>query len=435
MATTTGTHERSSRRLSGESEFRRGWKPLSTAFVTYGLGPIIFLQTNALFVAPIREDTGLSASEVQTGSVVNLLTAISGVGVGMLINRFGSRRLVLGGFATMGGLAILLAVLPATPLVFYGVAALLGISGAMCYNVPFSRLIATWFQKNFGLAQGLMSAGASVMPLIATPIIVAVIYSFGWRAGYLLIAGLVLVIAVPVTFVGFREREPDTAATRPGTHGTTATAPEPVPATEGVPVGIALREPRLWLIFIGCAIATFAIGGFMSSLQPALLDHGWSAPLASAMSMVYLVGIILGRIAGGVLLDRLWPYAVPLIVCVMSGIAAFTLAGSIATAAVALLGFLVLLLGFAQGADADFPAFFSLRIAGQRAFPTVLGIVGLLTGLSTTAGGFVFAAIRDGQGSYVPAFRLGAIAYVVAGLLLFLVGLSSKKRAGQTSLQ
>lgn len=397
------------------TELKEGWKPLTGAFLTYGLGPIIFLQTNALFVKPIMTETGMTASQVQTGSVVNLFVALSGVLVGLLVNRFGSRRLVLAGFAAMGALAILLAVLPPSPTIFYGVAALLGITGAMCYQIPYSRLVSTWFKKNFGFAQGLMSAGASVTPLLLIPIIVSVIYGFGWRTGYALIAALVLVVALPLAWLTFREK----AEAAP-----VAAKAAPV---DGKSAGEALRNVRLWLVFLGCSVATFAIGGFLSSIQPALLDNGWEVAIASAMSMVYLTGIIVGRIFGGILLDRFRPWLVPLVLCVFSGAAAFVLANGITTLPIAAIGLLVFILGLSQGADADFPAFFTLRLAGHRAFPAVLGIVGLMTGVSTTIGGFTFAFVRDSAGSYTPALMLGGVAYVVAGVLLFVAGLGEKK--------
>ncbi|BAU94422.1 major facilitator superfamily protein [Corynebacterium suranareeae] len=417
---------------SPPSEFRRGWKPLLTAFLTFGSGPIIFLQTNALFVEPIRAETGLSATQVQTGSIVNLLVAIAGVGVGFLVNKHGARRLVITGFSLMGVLALLLAFLPATVFTLYSIAALLGITGALCYHVPYTRFISSWFQKSFGLAMGTMSAGASVTPLIMTPLIVWTIYEFGWRWGYVTIAALVLVIALPMVILGFRENETEI----PSVVKTTAASSDKTPA--GVSIKATsrdtlrnLRDPRLLLVLIGCAIATFAIGGIMSSVQPFMIELGRPVETATAMSMALLVGIITGRIVGGSLLDKVWPYAVPLVVCSISGVTAVILSQTAATAAVALVVFMVFLLGFGQGADADFPAFFTLKLTSRIAFPAIFGIIGLATGLSTTVGALIAASIKDATGSYTMAFVMSGIAYLIAGMLLFANGLLGRAMAAK----
>ncbi|MEV0685261.1 hypothetical protein AB0I35_15485 [Nocardia sp. NPDC050378] len=242
------------------SEWRQGARPLLTAFISYGLGPIIILQTNGLFVQPIMEETGLSATAVQIGSVVMLFAGIGGVGVGALLRKFNARTVAITGFLVLAALVAGLSVL-ASAITFYTTATAIGLFGSFCYQV------------------------------------------------------------------------------------------------------------------------------MTSSLQPNLLLVGLPVAFASAMSMAYLLGVIIGRIGGGFLLDRFRnPYLVPPAVCVVAAGCALQLSAATATTNLPAIGVFVVVMATAARADADFPAFFTLRIVGRNHFPLALGMAGLTVGLSNSAG-------------------------------------------------
>ncbi|WP_213571495.1 MFS transporter [Rhodococcus sp. USK13] len=401
---------------NAHSEFRNGWPRLTTAFFSSGLGPIVIINTNGLFVEPITDSTGLPTSQVQIGAVVSLVLSVASIFVGMLIGRIGSKRIVMTGFTGMGASSLLLAALPATPLVFYSVAVLLGLFGAMAFQVPFVRMISTWFRRQFGLAAGIMGAGGASMSLIATPAIVAAIAAGGWRFGYVVLAGLFLLVALPLVFYGFKEND------RVDADVSNESAQVVAEAVERPRIGQVLRNGRYWLAILGVALASFALVGFVSSLAPAMSDEGYSRSAAATVPMAYLVGGLLGRVLGGYLLDRLWPYLVPIVLLSIGGFAGLGLGAAIEAEAYPVILTLVLAIGFAAGADADFPAFFSREILGEASLALGVGVMVLAAGLASVCGGLGFAMIRDNQGTYYPAFILGGIAFIVGGLLLFLAG-------------
>ena len=106
----------------------------------------------------------------------------------------------------------------------------------------------------------------------------------------------------------------------------------------------------------------------------------------------------MGRLVCGVLLDRLWS----------PGVACIAMALPIMGASVFLIqdapfGLLVAgatLIGVSQGSDGDVLAFFVARYFGLRFYGRIMGLLGLLAGLSGVTGAVLGGAIFDRGGNY-----------------------------------
>ena len=145
-----------------------------------------------------------------------------------------------------------------------------------------------------------------------------------------------------------------------------------------------------------------------------LLDHrrrseGLTPRAAAAWASLFGASTLLGRLTGGVIIDRLRIHAALLLAIVMA-------AESIAFIALGTYGAAVLILalpvfGLAVGAEADCLAYCILRIFGRRYFGTIFAVLGyLLLYIGTGLGAVLFSATRDLFDSYERAF------YVWAGL-------------------
>ena len=411
---------------AGASEFRRGRGAMVSGMLAYGAGPLLFLTTNGLFVEPIMQATGLKATEVQFGAVVMLFSGLLGPFAGWLLRRIQARRALLIGYASLTLPAAALMLLPPSAITFYGIAAVAGAMGSLCFNVVWAKQISTWFDRYYGTALGTVTAGGSLLPLLVTPVAVYAIYSYGWRAGFGVLLGTIIVFGVlPVLFGAFQG--PVTSPERPSS----GLASVPAAPSTGQALRSAFSKIRIWAAVIAFGFACFGIGGFLSSIQPMLLLNGFSVPFASAMSMAFILGNASGLTLGGLLLDRFWPYIVPLVVCVLAALGGIGLAHSSPEWMSALVVVIVFAVGMATGADSIFIPYFVRELVDESIFPVVLGIAGIVTGVSTVSGTLAFASMRDTHGDYVLACYVGGAAFVVAGALILLIGHAANRSSGK----
>lgn len=92
-----------------------------------------------------------------------------------------------------------------------------------------------------------------------------------------------------------------------------------------------------------------------------------------------------------------------------------------------LVGLMVWVIGMAQGAEADFIAFFALRSFGMRAFSTIVGVLGTVGTIGLSLGAFLYGYLFDLYGSYVPACHLGASCLVAGGVLVLIAGAGEQR--------
>jgi len=395
-----------------------------SGMLAYGAGPLLFLTTNGLFVEPIMQATGLKATEVQFGAVVMLFAGLLGPFAGWLLRRIEARRALLIGYASLTLPAAALMLLPPSAITFYGVAAVAGAMGSLCFNVVWAKQMSTWFDRYYGTALGTVTAGGSLLPLLVTPVAVYAIYAYGWRAGFGVLLGTIVVFGVlPVLFGAFQG--PVTSS------GSSATGRASASPSTGQALRSAFSKIRIWAAVIAFGFACFGIGGFLSSIQPMLLLNGFTVTFASAMSMAFILGNASGLTLGGLLLDRFWPYVVPLVVCVLAALGGIGLAHSSPEWSSALVVVIVFAVGMATGADSIFIPYFVRELVDESIFPVVLGIAGIVTGLSTVSGTLAFASMRDTHGDYVMACYVGGAAFVVAGVLILLIGLAANRTSGK----
>lgn len=397
----------SSNSMTAREEWRRGWPIVLAAGAGFGTGVGLIIQTYGFFIKPMREELGWSLQALSLVPVMHICLALFSPAGGWLIDQWGARRAFLTGLLIIGTCLVGFAMVSPTPLFLYGLAIAIGIVGPLTSTIPTVRGVVSWFRVNPGTAIGLAMNGTSVMSLAAIPIVTACIYYYGWRAGFLALAGLILFVGMPIIFFFFRERKDSVPA-----------GADPV-AIPGAMVKDAVRSVRFWLVLLACTLGGIAIGGFIIHLQPLLGFKGFGLKEGAFLGMVYAVSIIIGRAGGGFLLDRLSSETVALTLFVLAGAGALTL-GLIGTAdpwAVVIIA--VLLVGMGQGAEGDFVAFFTFRNFGMRRYSTLVGIMNLFVGFGFAFGGFIFAVIFDELGSYLLATQIAAACFGTAGILIF----------------
>jgi predicted MFS family arabinose efflux permease len=389
------------------SEWRVHWKTGLAAFLGMGLGGSIGPTVFSLFIAPLEEDFGWSRGQIGLAHMASIAGAISAPILGRLIDRNGSRRPIMLSFVLLGLFWLLLAGMPGYIILYYLLFTGLTVVGLPSTGLGYARAISAVFVKSRGISLAVVRAGMSLSAALLPILLFAVISGYGWRAGYMTMAALAVLVGLPIAWAGIERRREDKVSAAPAVVAHTA--------------GLSFWSDRkVMIIAISTALAVAPFITIMSQAQPLLIDKGLDGQTAAKLVSLFGISSVIGAFVTGFFLDRIWAPAVAL--CIMSlgaagaGVLAF-LPGTVGIAAIG-----VFLIGFAMGAETDIGAFIVARYCGVANFSSVYGIVILAISLASAVGSSGIGFLYDAQGSYALALAIAAGCFIAAGFGYLLLG-------------
>src|SRR5262249_61855297 len=140
--------------------------------------------------------------------------------------------------------------------------------------------------------------------------------------------------------------------------------------------GLSGREARhtgsFWLMVGAVFLMAASIDGCILHIVPLLTDRGVSAQSAALAMSLFAIGLLLGRVGTGYLLDRFFaPYLAVCFFCV-STVGIFLLwSGAVGDLAFGA----TVLVGLGQGAELDILPYLVSRYFGLRAFGEIYGYI------------------------------------------------------------
>ena len=188
------------------SEFRQ-W-PLVLAGFTgqlFSVGSLV-VYSFGLFLIPLTQLYGWDRLQVSGAlTVFNYSVVVAAFAYGWLIDRYQARSVVLVSTAAFGlvfGSAYWL-----SPSLWhlYVLFALFALLGGGTLPVGHARLIVGSFHRHRGLALGVTLAGVGFGAAVLPPIVTALIANSGVQTTFLVLAGGVLLVALPVGLLFLRE--------------------------------------------------------------------------------------------------------------------------------------------------------------------------------------------------------------------------------------
>ncbi|MCM2318999.1 MAG: MFS transporter [Pseudomonas sp.] len=285
--------------------------------------------------------------------------------------------------------------------------ALAGIGVGASTYVPAMTLASRWMAPaRQGLAFGILLAGAAIGGVIFPNLLTRLIGELGWRSVMQLIAGLILLVCVPLLLWLARLPEAPTAASR---H-----AAEALP---GHAIGQVLRMPRYWLWIAMQLLLTMSGLGIYISLVSCLVSAGYSAQAAST----WYAGVGAASLAGNFLFGALSQRcsARTILLCGntigIAGLLCLLLAQHPAWGLAAVAVF-TLSWGTTFNLVNQLAPLLLVEAMGPRNFGSLLGIGNLLGGLGAAFGPAAVGYLVDTSGSYTPALLLCAALAAAATL-------------------
>ena len=390
-----------------------GWRVVLAAAVGYGLGlTVLPFVTLGAFVPSLEKAFGWSRAQVQ-GSIICITAAtlIGGWAVGWLTDRYGVRT--VGALSHIGLGSGLFLLSQASGDIYWWYATWFYMSFVALGTTPISwtRGISGWFDAGRGVALALALAASGVVSFIATPSISVLIGKYDWRAGYLAMAAIVLLVAVPVTWFVFPKK-----STRPSLVGKGTTAA----VVPGAEIGEALRDYRFWLLFVSTFAIGFALGGFVPNFVPLLVGNGLTLPVAASFVGLYAMAAIFARLIAGFAMDRVWAPAVACLFMPFAAVGCLILATG--TTNLSLIGFASICFALASGAEFDVVPFLSAKYFGVRNYSKVYSVQWIGFTVAAGVAPAVFGRVYDVTKSYQSILYVAAVLFVLAGVILLGMG-------------
>jgi MFS family permease len=374
----------------------------SYRWVIVGLGALMScvavgaMFSLAVFLDPLSTDTHWSRAGISSAMTLNFIVmGLGGFFWGTVSDRYGPRIVVMIG-AVLLGLALVLASVAQSLIVFqltYGI--IVGLA-ASAFFAPMIAAVTGWFETNRSLAVSLVSAGMGVAPLTISPFARWLITAYDWRTAMFVIGIGAWALLLPASL--FVRRPPQSAPAASG-----------APAQSGPPRGAlmqALRTPQflvLGLTFFACCAAHS--GPIFHMVSYAIICGITPMAAVSIYSVEGLAGLG-GRVLLGVLADRLG--VKPVLVTGLL-VQALVIGSYLAVSRLGQFYTLAVIFGAAYGGVMPLYATLAREYFGQEIMGSVFGAATMLSSLGMAigplAGGFIF----DTYGGYTFLF-LGSLA-------------------------
>ncbi len=360
-------------------------------------------QSFGLFLAP------MTAAHAWTGSgfafaiaMQILLNGIASPFAGQLADRFGARRVVMGGAVLyaigIAGMALSDDLVWFT--VFAGVVMGLAVStaGMPVISAALTRLLPPAMR---GRAVGLATAGSSAGQFLVVPLAGFAILGFGWQAALLLLAAaalLIIPLALPLR---------DAPAVRP------ANAPQDEKARDAL--RRAFRDPSFWCLFSGFFVCGLHVS-FIGVHMPGFV-HACGLPLYVGAASISMIGLfnIAGSLMAGELSSR-WRRR-ELLVCIYAArgvvMALFLMAEKTTLSVMLFSG----VMGILWLSTVPPTVALCARNWGTRWLATIFGIVFLGHQIGGFTGAWLGGIVFDRTGSYDTMWVIGILAAGFAALV------------------
>lgn len=399
-----------------------GWIVVGVIF-TANTAAFAINPTFGLFVSPLKHefgwDRGTLARSLTLGTVVGAFVSPL---LGALCDRIGVRALIVAcGLVAASALALLSQVQQAWQ---YNL--LLG----TCYGVMTTGIgsvlgsvaVAQWFVRRRGRAMGIVMMGASGSGLVFVLLDTLLLATLGWRAAYLIQAGLTLTLIVLPAWLLLIDRpetvgRSDEAVARP--------PPSPGPATEAPQAGgehsWTLREAAgtraFWMTLLGVMVGSFPVIGYFAHAVPILESHGVSAGIAASAWATFFITGILAKFVWGFAIERL-SVRYSLAICFAAEALGLVLlsraSGPVGAFAWAVCN------GLGHGPFLQLLAMVWADYFGRRSLGAIFGTVQPFILFAASLGPWVAGLLYDARGSYGLFLHL-AIGMTLLASLVFIV--------------
>ena len=392
-----------------DRDINYGWVMVLVVFVLSGLA-FGSMASISVFLKPVSLEFGWSRGQTSFAySIASFASAAFGVIWGQVADKYGTRWFGFTGAICMSLVLFALSSLDSI-FQFYLLYFLFGAMGSALLFSPLYANVGFWFRENPGLALGLAASGGAIGQAFIPHLSGILIESSGWKAAYIDLAIIYILIALPISFL--IKESPWRISARTDSE------------QEETDFPLSEKEVVAWISFavIFCCVCMSIP---IMHLVPLLTDKGFSVEFATSVLMLLMFCGAFGRILGGMLGDYIgalpgyilmslgqtifviwFPHLIsPSTIYIMAALFGFTYSGVMSSILVCTR----MMVSAKYGARA-------------MSLTSFFGWIGM--GLGGFLGGYFF----DIYGDYIWAFTFAGISGVINLFILFLFTLYIRKK-------
>jgi MFS family permease len=371
---------------------------------------VINVFASGLFFKPMAKELGFGRGVISSSiAVTNVMTAITAPFLGRLFDKYGVRPVLLPAIVLFAISVAARSFCTSSIVLLFIIFGIGGITGTGQSTTGYSKLIASNFDKERGLALGLTLGGVGLGTFIVPQYAHYLLSHFGWRNAYLGLGALVLVLAFTPAFIFFSG---PAAGARKAAAGPRADLP-------GLEFSEAIRGYRFWAVWFFMFLSTVAVNGSLIQIVPMLTDRGIPVGMATFALSISGIALLFGRVFSGYLMDKIFaPYigiffvVLPIIGLGILGLG-FHGAGPIVG---------TVLLGMGMGAELDLLGFIIAVYFGNKAFGALHGFIFMGALFANAVGTAMLGWIYQWTHSYALGFIIFEIILVICVVLLAVLG-------------
>lgn len=405
------------------------WVVVACFFISLYTGGVVFYGFTAIF-EPLVDEFGWSYAQISlAASLRGLESGLLAPLIGMLVDRWGPRKLIFGG-AIIVSLGLTLLSRTTSLGMFYGAFILLATGMSLCSGTVLMTAVANWFRKKIGMAMGIMICGYGCSGLLV-PVIVKLVDRYEWQTAIAILAVGLLAVCLPLSLVV--RHKPEQYGYQPdGETENTVVLNNSLSQAETPEVDMgtrqALKSHTFWHIALALLCQVMILSTVVTHVMPYLSSVGIGRTKSSFIAMAIPLASIGGRLGLGWLGDKLDKRRVMAAAFTMmcGGLICFAFASSEATWL--LVPFLILF-GIGYGGNNTLRGSAIREFFGRRNFGAIHGLVVGIMMLGGITGPPLAGWVFDKWGSYQPIW------FVFTGLTVAAILLAVTTPKVSTTIQ
>jgi len=408
------------------SDQKRDWMTVSIVGCAHGSSHFFQLVIPSLFL-PLGVAFGLDFAEL--GFLMTMFFVVSGfcqVAAGFIVDRVGPRPILWFGVAGFVVAAVLLAT--ATGFGTLLLAAMVGgVANSVFHPADFSILNHRVSVLRMGHAFSVHNITGTVGWALAPIFVVGLTQILGWREAAFGVAILMLaVLVVMVLGRSYLHVEGSRAQQRQQHNRSSGGGAPMVSVNVFATLKQLLASPALWGAFLFFCCATIAFSSVQSFTIPLMGSlYGMTAVLAGSVLSGYMLGQIIGMLAGGFLVNvtEKTEYVVLTALVLAAGMFLLLASGWLSVFLVVLV---MVLAGFFSGVSAPSRDMMVRKVTPKQSVGSVYGLVYAGLDVGSALGPLLFGLLLDSgwtRGPWVGS----AVAFMGAAILATQIGRASRR--------
>ncbi len=395
------------------------WVVVACFFISLYTGGVVFYGFTAFF-EPLATKFDWSYAQISfAASLRGMEAGLLAPVVGILVDRWGPRRLLFGG-TIVSSLGLILLSHTNSLAMFYGAFLLLAVGMSVCSSTVLMTAVAHWFRRKIGIATGVMVSGYGFSGLLV-PVIVRLIDTYEWQKALTILAIGMLALCLPLSILV--RHKPEQYGYRPdgdaeGAPTSSNNSAQAAIAEVNIATRQALKSRTFWHIALSLLCQATIVSAVVTHIMPYLnsiqITRAHSSLVASLLALVSIVGrLVLGWLGDRFDTRRVMASAFAM----MCGGLLFL--GFASSDTVWLLTPFLILFGVGYGGNNTLRASVIRESFGRTSFGTIHGFVLGTMALGSVAGPPLAGWVFDNSGSYHTIW-LAFAGLAIAAMLLAL---------------